>query len=47
MNVALTRAKRKLVVFGDSATIGNHPFYSIYLDYINQIDAYHSAFELF
>lgn len=45
MNVALTRAKRKLVVIGDSATIGNNPFYSNYLDYINEIDAYRSAFE--
>jgi hypothetical protein len=27
MNVALTRARRKLIVVGDSATIGGHPFY--------------------
>ena len=26
MNVALTRAKRKLIVLGDSATIGNNAF---------------------
>ncbi len=45
MNVALTRAKRKIVVFGDSATIGNDSFYGSYLDYINEIEAYRSAFE--
>ena len=45
MNVALTRARKKLVVIGDSATISQHPFYEKFLDYINEIDAYHSAFE--
>jgi ATP-dependent RNA/DNA helicase IGHMBP2 len=45
MNVAMTRAKKKLVVIGDSGTIGQHPFYATFLDYINEIDAYHSAFE--
>jgi predicted DNA helicase len=45
MNVAMTRAKKKLVVIGDSATIGQHSFYAKFLDYINEIDAYHSAFE--
>lgn len=44
MNVALTRARKKLVVIGDSATIGQHPFYEKFLDYINEVDAYHSAF---
>lgn len=45
MNVALTRAKKKLVVIGDSATLGNHPFYRAFLDYVDTIDAYHSAWE--
>ena len=45
MNVALTRAKRKLVVIGDSATIGNHPFYKSFLDYAESIGAYRSAWE--
>jgi len=45
MNVAMTRAKKKLVVIGDSGTIGQHPFYETFLDYINEMDAYHSAFE--
>lgn len=46
MNVALTRARKKLVVVGDSATIGQNDFYQKFLDYINEIDAYRSAFEL-
>ncbi len=45
MNVAMTRARKKLVMVGDSATLGNHPFYSKFLDYVNQIDAYKSAYE--
>lgn len=45
MNVALTRAKKKLVVIGDSATFGNHPFYKSFLEYIENIDAYKSAWE--
>ena len=45
MNVALTRAKKKLVVIGDSATFGNHPFYKSFLDYTESIGAYKSAWE--
>jgi ATP-dependent RNA/DNA helicase IGHMBP2 len=32
MNVALTRARRFLLVVGDSATIGSHPYYRAFLD---------------
>ena len=45
-NVAMTRARRRLVIVGDSATLGSHPFYGELLDYINEIGAYRSAFEL-
>ncbi len=45
MNVAMTRAKKKLVVIGDSGTIGQHEFYSAFLDYINHVNGYRSAFE--
>lgn len=45
MNVALTRAKKKLVVIGDSATLGNHKFYQEFLNYIEEIGAYTSAWE--
>lgn len=46
MNVALTRAQDRLVVFGDSATIGSDEFYGSFLDYCDSIGAYRSAFEL-
>ena len=45
MNVAMTRAKRKLVVIGDSATFGGDPFYSQFLDYCEKVGAYRSAWE--
>ncbi|MCW3104743.1 MAG: DNA-binding protein [Bacteroidetes bacterium] len=45
MNVALTRAKKKLVVIGDSATFGSHPFYKDLLDYVDSIGAHKSAWE--
>lgn len=45
MNVALTRAKRKLVVIGDSATITAHPFYEKLVKYFEGIGAYHSVWE--
>ncbi|HEX8516782.1 MAG TPA: IGHMBP2 family helicase [Bacteroidia bacterium] len=45
MNVALTRAKKKLVVIGDSATFGSHPFYRDFLDYVDSIEAHKSAWE--
>jgi ATP-dependent RNA/DNA helicase IGHMBP2 len=46
MNVAMTRARKKLVIIGDSGTIGKHQFYSQLLDYVNEINAYRSAYEL-
>lgn len=45
MNVALTRARKKLVVIGDSATLANHSFYQEFLDYVEEIGAYRSAWE--
>ena len=44
-NVALTRARKKLVVIGDSATLANHPFYARWVEYAEQINAYRSAWE--
>ncbi|MCP5095335.1 MAG: AAA family ATPase [Chloroflexi bacterium] len=46
MNVALTRARRKLLVIGDSATITAHPFYARLVDYWDSIGAYQSVWEL-
>lgn len=45
MNVALTRARRKLVVIGDSATIGGHPFYARLLEYFELLGVYHTVWE--
>jgi ATP-dependent RNA/DNA helicase IGHMBP2 len=46
MNVALTRARKKLVVVGDSATLSRHPFYRDFFDYTEKISAYKSAWEI-
>ena len=45
INVAMTRARRKLLVIGDSATLANHPFYQSMLAYFESIGAYHSVWE--
>jgi predicted DNA helicase len=45
MNVALTRARRKLLVIGDSATIANHTFYHRLLEYFELMSAYHTVWE--
>jgi len=45
MNVAMTRAKKKLVVIGDSATISIHPFYQKFIAYAETIGHYHSVWE--
>lgn len=46
MNVAMTRARQKLVVVGDSATLAQHPFYANFIDYAEQLGGYLSAWEL-
>ncbi|MBX7050791.1 MAG: DNA2/NAM7 family helicase [Flavobacteriales bacterium] len=45
MNVAMTRARKKLIIIGDSATLGNDRFYSDFLDYIESIGAHKTAWE--
>ncbi len=45
MNVALTRARRKLLVIGDSATIGGHPFYQRWLEYCEAFGSYRTVWE--
>lgn len=42
-NVALTRARRCLIVIGDSATLGRHPFYSDLLEYFESVDGYQTV----
>ncbi len=44
-NVAITRARRKLIVVGDSATLSHNPFYADMLDYFDKLGAYHSVWE--
>ena len=46
MNVAMTRAKKKLVVIGDSATLSQFSFYADFIAYAQQHEAYISAWEL-
>ena len=45
MNVALTRARRRLIVVGDSATLGSHEFYTALLEYFEKIGAYRTVWE--
>jgi superfamily I DNA and/or RNA helicase len=45
MNVALTRARRKLIVIGDSATLSGHEFYAKMIAYFESIGSYQSIWE--
>ena len=45
MNVAITRAKERLFVIGDSATIGADTFYHAFLTYIEQQGDYRTVWE--
>jgi ATP-dependent RNA/DNA helicase IGHMBP2 len=45
MNVALTRARRKLIVIGDSATLATHEFYANMISYIESVGGYRTIWE--
>ncbi|WP_064196174.1 MULTISPECIES: AAA domain-containing protein [Emticicia] len=45
MNVAMTRARKKLIVIGDSATLSSSNFYEEFISYTQEIEAYQSAWE--
>lgn len=45
MNVAMTRARKKLIVIGDSATISSNQFYNEFVQYASDNEYYKSAFE--
>lgn len=45
MNVALTRAKRKLVLIGDSSTLAQNQFFDALLRYFEERGAYRSVYE--
>ena len=44
-NVAFTRARRSLIVIGDSATLSNHPFYQRMIAHMESTGAYASVWE--
>jgi superfamily I DNA and/or RNA helicase len=46
MNVAMTRARKKLVITGDSATLSQFPFYADFISYAQERNGYVSAWEL-
>jgi ATP-dependent RNA/DNA helicase IGHMBP2 len=46
MNVAITRARRHLLVLGDSATVCAHPFYRGFVDHATACGGYVSAWDL-
>lgn len=46
MNVAMTRAKEKLIIIGDSSTIGTDPFYANLLQFAETNNAYRSIWEI-
>ena len=45
MNVAMTRARKQLVIIGDSATIGQDEFYGKFIEYVEKCGGYRSAWE--
>jgi ATP-dependent RNA/DNA helicase IGHMBP2 len=45
MNVAMTRARRRLLMVGDSATLSAHPFYRRMIEYFDAIGAYRTVWE--
>jgi superfamily I DNA and/or RNA helicase len=45
MNVAMTRARRRLLVVGDSATLSGHPFYRRMIEYFEAAGAYRTVWE--
>lgn len=44
-NVAMTRPRKKLIMIGDSATLGSHPFYLELIEFLQENGFYRSVFE--
>jgi superfamily I DNA and/or RNA helicase len=45
INVALTRARRKLIVIGDSSTLGGNEFYDSFLQSMERLNAYQTIWD--
>jgi|CXWL01.1.fsa_nt_gi superfamily I DNA and/or RNA helicase len=45
LNVAITRARRCLIVIGDSATIARHPVYARFVAHAEKLDSHRSSYE--
>jgi superfamily I DNA and/or RNA helicase len=45
LNVAITRARRCLIVIGDGVTIARHPVYAKFVAYADELDAHRSSYE--
>jgi predicted DNA helicase len=46
MNVGMTRARRKLLLVGDSSTLCRHPFFGELLAYVKGVGGYRTAHEM-
>ncbi len=46
MNVGMTRARRKLLLVGDSSTLSSNPFFKELLAYVERIGGYRTAWEI-
>jgi predicted DNA helicase len=46
MNVAMTRARRKLIVIGDSSTLSSIKFYKDFISYAEEVGGYKTVWEL-
>ncbi|WP_235726973.1 AAA domain-containing protein [Hymenobacter siberiensis] len=46
MNVGMTRARKKLLLVGDSSTLSANPFFKALIEYVESIGGYRTAWEL-
>jgi superfamily I DNA and/or RNA helicase len=46
MNVGMTRARRKLLLVGDSSTLCRHPFFGELLAYVKVVGGYRTVCEM-
>lgn len=46
MNVGMTRARRKLLMVGDSSTLSAHPFFQDLLNHVKRIGGLRSGWEM-